>query len=97
MFPVTQHFLASFIYFNVQNLTKLPDITRFGFVVLKTNTENLKGCIRLLLREWTVDVTERVVYENVIYGMDSKLGEFEGICNLFFSCVRRNVLKYDRR
>jgi len=42
-------------------------------------------------------VTETAAYEKVIYGMESKLDEFEGICNLFFSCIRRDVLKYDRR
>jgi len=42
-------------------------------------------------------VTETAAYEKMIYGIESKSDEFEGICNLFFSCIRRDVLKYDRR
>lgn len=42
-------------------------------------------------------MTETAAYEKVIYGMEGKLDEFEGISNLFFSCIRRDVLKYDRR
>lgn len=42
-------------------------------------------------------MTETAAYEKVIYGMESELDEFEGICNLFFSCIRRDVLKYGRK
>lgn len=42
-------------------------------------------------------MTESAAYEKVIYGMESKSDEFEGICNLFSSYIRRDVLKYDRR
>lgn len=48
-------FLPVFIYLNIPTLkmeAKLPDVAPFILVVLKMNTENLKGCIRA--------VTERV-------------------------------------